>query len=205
MGTCTFRFSLVNEELTVNWIDLVLLVFFAFAMQMGFQKGFVKQIATIGSIAVGIILAGQYHVQLANSEYFQFVVNELGDKTALVLSYLGIFAGTIITGQLSAFIIRRSLKGRILEQVDNLFGGAFAIAKVYVVIGILVVGIFQFLPKNHIRQQLSESYLAPKIAGNFQSLIQNIPEEYRKKIDSFMARQKPVQADFRRLRLAKKS
>ena len=34
---------------------------------------------------------------------------------------------------------------------------------------------------------------------------EKIPEEYRKKINSFMSRQKPVQTDFRRFGIAKKS
>jgi membrane protein required for colicin V production len=173
----------------MNWVDLVLLGVFAFALCLGFRKGFVKQVATLGSLILGVCLAGRYHAELAQSPTLASVTQELGEGAALVAAYLGIFAGIVLGGQIVAAIVRRSIQGKAVEYVDNLFGGLLGLAKVYLVCGLAAAGAFQLLPAGDLRTHLSASYFAPHLADSTNQLLSRIPPEYRAALREFMNRQ----------------
>jgi membrane protein required for colicin V production len=170
----------------VNWVDLVLLCFFAFALHVGYQKGFIRQIATMSSLVAGIHLATRYHAALAQTRYLAFLGTDYGENTPLVLAYVGIFAAVILTAQVVASLVRRGIQGKALEQVDNFFGGCVGLVKVYVACGLLAVGIFQFLPREGLRRHFSESYLAPRIAQSIEHVLHQVPLEYRTRLREFV-------------------
>ena len=140
----------------------------------------------MGSLALGIHLATRYHVALAQSQYLAFMAKEYGENTPLVLAYLGIFAGVILIAQVGASLLKRCIKDKAIEQVDNVFGGFVGLVKVYVACGLLAVGIFQFLPNEGLRRHFSESYLAPRIAQTIEQVLEQVPLEYRSRLREFV-------------------
>ncbi len=176
----------------VNWVDLILLGCFGFAICLGFQKGFVKQVATLGSLVLGVVLAGRYHGEVAGSSSFAFVVTECGEDTAVVVAYLGIFAGVVLGAQLAALVLHRSIQGKALQPLDSLLGGVVGAAKVYVACGLLSIGIFQFLPNGGLRSDFAQSFLASRIARSVHDAAEHVPQAYRAAFLSFFEGQAPA-------------
>jgi membrane protein required for colicin V production len=170
----------LNEgEAMVNWVDLILLGVFGFAVCLGFQKGFVKQVATLGSLVLGVVLAGRYHAEVAGCSSLAFLVRQYGEDTAVVVAYLGIFAAVVLGAQLAAALIHRGIQGKALEPMDSLLGGAVGAAKVYVACGLLSIGIFQFLPHGGLRHHFARSFLAPRMAESMRQAFEQVPRAYR--------------------------
>jgi len=175
----------------VNWIDLVLLGIFAWALHLGYQKGFVKQAATLAGLVLGIALAGRYHAELAQSTHLAPVMKQCGESTTLLITYLGVFVATILGALLAATIIGHAIKGKAAGSLDNLLGGLLGFAKIYVACGIVAVAAFQFLPPDSIRRHLTESYLAPRIAQTVTQALDHIPATYQDSVREFFRQGAP--------------
>ena len=173
----------------MNWVDLCVLVCFAFALSLGFQRGFVRQVVTMGSVIAGIILAGRYHPALARHEHLAFLVRDYGEETAGMAAYVGIFAITVLGFQGMALCLRRAMEGKTLGQLDSLLGGALGAAKVYAVLGLLALASFQCLPAGEFRRHISESALIPRIAAGMRDALASVPDEYRERIGSAIMQQ----------------
>lgn len=180
----------------MNGVDLFLLGIFAFALHLGFQRGFVRQAASVLSLVVGVSLSGNHYRELATSRWFAFVVEKHGLETAYVAAYLGIFLAVVLAAQIGAALIHQSMKGKPLAFVDGVFGGVLGVAKVYVVCGILVLGVFRFLPPGQLKRHFARSYLAPRIARSMNSALESLPEEYQRGIDDLLTPHAPIQAAF---------
>ena len=178
----------------MNWVDLIHLGVFSFALRLGYQKGFVKQIATIAGLIGGVYLAGAYHLHLARSRHFSFLAQELGENATVVSAYLGIFAAVVLGAQAVAGLIHRGIKGKALEHVNSFFGGVVGLAKVYAACGILAVGVFRFLPHEGIHRHYAESYLAPRIARTIHQALNYLPAECYTKFTEFMYQERATAA-----------
>jgi len=180
----------------VNGVDLFLLGIFAFALHLGFQRGFVRQAASVLSLVVGVSLSGSHYREVAASKWFSFIVEKHGIQTACVVAYLGIFLGVIAAAQIAAALIHQGIKGKPLAFVDGVFGGFLGVAKVYVACGILVLGVFRFLPPGQLKYHFARSYLAPRIAKSVNSALESLPEEYQRGLDELLRARPPIQAAF---------
>jgi len=164
----------------VNGVDLLLLGIFAFAVQYGFQRGFLRQVAALGSVVLGIAVANRHHEALSSTEALRRVAQRLGPEAASAAAYVGLFAGCVLGGLLAASLLRRAIKDKPIEHLDSLAGGALALLKSYAVCGVVLYLLLSFAPLGVVKNALRSSYLAPRMAGTVRAVIAELPWSYRK-------------------------
>jgi membrane protein required for colicin V production len=178
----------------VNWIDLILLGLCAFSLSLGFQKGLIKQVVALGSIVAGILLAGNYHAALAGRVELEAFVKSYGFKAVSIGAYIGIFALTLLIAQGIGHALRSAIHDKPLGQVDSILGALLGAAKVCLVCGVIVLGVFELAPAHAVRGELARSYFAPRLARTVREVFDNLPADYRHGIDAFVQTQKELAA-----------
>lgn len=178
----------------MNWIDLVFLGLGLFSLVLGFQKGLLKQTAVVGSIALGILLAGRLHGPLAESRFFEVVSQQFSMQASRIAAYIGIFVGTLALVCTAAFLLRHSIKDGAMGHIDSLLGGLLGLVKAYVVCALLSLAVFQFMPGRDIGRHFSQSYAAPRIVDSFRTVMASLPDACTRTVNALIAREQPVQA-----------
>ncbi len=177
----------------INWIDLLMTGIAVFALQLGFQKGFIKQASAFLSIFLGIAVAGRFYLKLAETRYMLELADRWSENASLILCYMGLFVTTLLFVQLFAHALHRSIHGGFLGNMDLFLGGIASVVKVYLLFAVVAWSVFQFIPDPTIKRHLAGSWLAQKAAGNFGTMLSHVPGEYVEKLDTFFTKQSPDQ------------
>ncbi len=176
----------------MNWVDLVLIGVLCFSLSVGFQRGLLKQLITIGSVVLGIVLAGKYHAPLAGRIEFESFVDSMGLRTVSIGAYLGIFVLTLLVAQGFGHAMRRAIEHEPLGQIDSLFGALLGGAKACLLCGVIALGVLELLPAKGVCAEVNRSYLAPRLAYTIKEAFNQLPLEYRRGIDAFVQAQQPI-------------
>ncbi len=176
----------------MNWVDLVLIGVLCFSLSVGFQRGLLKQVITIGSIVLGIVLAGKYHAALAGRIELASFVESMGVQAVSIGAYLGIFMLTLLAAQAFGHAMRHAIQDEPLGQIDSLFGALLGGAKACLLCGVIALGVLELLPAKGLCTEVNRSYLAPRLACTIKDAFNRLPVEYRRGIDAFVRSQEPV-------------
>ncbi len=176
----------------MNWVDLVLIGVLCFSLSLGFQRGLLKQVITIGSVVLDIVLDGKYHAPLAGRIELAAFVESMGARAVSVCAYLGIFVMTLLGGQAFGHAVRRAIRAEPLGQIDSLFGALLGGAKACLLCGAVAFGVLEFVPAKDLRLEVNRSYLAPRLACTVREVFDRLPAEYRRGIDTFVRSQTSV-------------
>ncbi len=179
----------------MNWVDLILLGVCGFALTLGFQKGLIKQLVTLVSLVLGIVLAGNYHTALAARIELEPFVKSYGFKAVSAGTYIGIFFLTVLIAQGIAHALHKSIEDKPLGQIDSLLGAFLGGAKACLVCGIIALGVLDFAPAAGVRAELSHSYIAPRLARTVRDVFNELPDDYRRSINAFVRTQNSLALD----------
>ena len=173
----------------MNYIDYIIFAILAISMIMGFIKGLIKQLLTVGGIIV---------VALLTATFTPFVQGWLdGIMSQETGAAVAMFATVILLSvvySLLAWLLRKLLNRiHIIKILDKVFGGVMGIVVVYLVFAV-IFGVFTmtgdgFLPllKSGLQEGFQNSWFGQNIytlKGNFfgkwviegiaEKLIQNL-------------------------------
>ena len=104
----------------MNWIDLVILGTVAVLALLGLRSGILVPASGVAGVALGLLLAIQYHGELA----FALTEHVEGEVVRRVAAFVGIVLGTAVVTRVAASLVRRLLSYLLLGWVDRVAGAA---------------------------------------------------------------------------------
>ena len=138
---------------TIDWVFSVVVIILAARC---FARGFVHEVLTVASIAVGI-LAG---LLLSNTIILQVLPKVGADKLPYQAQYIIAFLLCFVVGFLLMKIIERMLREGIeassLSIFDRVLGLVLGVAEGFIVVGLFIV-ILQIQPLIDVKSVLSKS------------------------------------------------
>jgi membrane protein required for colicin V production len=157
----------------MNWLDgviLVVLIWFIFA---AFNAGFIREVITIASAILGVVLAGLFYERLAD-DVGTFIDSE---RAARTVAFLVIFVAVALAGQVAAMLLKETAGLLMLGTFDHLAGAVFGLAKGIVIIQVLLI-LFATYPSLSLDDAISDSALSPMFTEKAPILLQVLPAEF---------------------------
>ncbi len=142
---------------------------------MGAVKGLLKQIISILSAIIGIILALAYY------PYVAAVFKPLSTKASIAnfLAFLALFFAVLILGWVVARMFSQALKGSF-KLMNHIGGAVLGMFKGVLICGVIVFAMVVF-PVNI--DTVKESVLAPQCVRMTMGVVDLIPKELKKKVE----------------------
>ena len=107
-------------------LDMILLAPLVFGIVKGFMKGFIRELAAILGIFIGVIAA--YLLADNVFQYFTIYFKEV-DFELKIISYVGVFFGTILLVNSLASLLTRTMKIVALNGINRILGAIFGALK----------------------------------------------------------------------------
>ena len=157
----------------MNWLDGVILALLAWFIFAAFTAGFIREVVTIVSALLGVVLAGLFYEGLAD-DIGTFIDSE---RAARIVSFLVIFGAVAVAGQVAAMLLKETASLLMLGTFDHLAGAVFGLAKGVVIIQVLLI-LFATYPSLGLGDAISESSLSPVFTEDAPILLKVLPAEF---------------------------
>jgi len=157
----------------VNWLDGVILVLLIWFIFSAFTAGLIREVVTIVSAVLGVVLAGLFYERLAD-DIGAFVDS---DRAARIAAFLVIFGAIVLAGQVAAWLLKETASFLMLGAFDQLGGAVFGFVKGIVIIQVLLI-LFATYPSLHLDDAISDSSLSPFFLERAPILLQVLPAEF---------------------------
>jgi membrane protein required for colicin V production len=114
----------------MNWLDIVIALFFIVSIIGGIRAGIVKILFSIAGLIIGVVLAGAYSESLGDK--LGFISDH---KTAGIVAFVIIMLVVMIVATILAFVIKKVASAVLLGWVDKLGGAVLGL-----VLGMIFAG-----------------------------------------------------------------
>lgn len=163
-----------------GFLDIILVIPFLWAIFRGFTKGFVRQLASLGALILGIYgatklsgLAGGYI-----SKKF-----EVAEKLANYTSFVIIFILILILVYFISKMVQDAIKSTPAGPIDKILGVLFAVLKTTLIVGVFLT-LFEVVNRklDLVEQRETEkSFLYKPLAGVVPFVFPSMRFEMREK------------------------
>ncbi|MBL7175869.1 MAG: CvpA family protein [Desulfobacteraceae bacterium] len=157
----------------MNLLDIIIIVTMIFFVVKGIFRGFIREVASLAGIILGIWLANHFQPQMTD-----FLKAYLPNSQYLpVMSFAIIFAFILILCNFLGWVLNLFFKKTFFGWVDKTLGGWLAITKGVILTYLIIVLLTFYVPTK--TPLIAESKLAPLIIKSYQSMIRLIsPDHY---------------------------
>ncbi len=164
----------------MNLLDIIITCTMLFFVVRGLMRGFIKEIASLAGVILGILLAIRFQPQVTD-----ILKSYLPPGQFLgLIGFAAVFFSTLILCNLLGWGFKLLFQKVLLGWVDRTLGVGLAVAKGVILAYLVIVLLTFFLPAR--APLIASSRLAPLIITSYQSMIHLIsPDHYqqlRKKI-----------------------
>jgi len=166
----------------MNWLDIVIVLVIAFFALSAFRAGLIREVVTLASIVVGVIVAGLFYDNLAR-DILVFIDDE---KTALIVSFLVLLGAVYLAGQLITVMLKQAASLLLLGWADHGGGALFGLLKGLVVVEILLILLVTY-PQLGLKSDIDGSALASVFLDAAPLLLLVLPDEFELAVDLFTA------------------
>lgn len=139
----------------MNWVTVVLVAVLALLTWRAYRNGFVRELVSLTAAVLAVPVAGVLYPQLY-PKVLPMVDNEVAAK---LVSFLAIFAGVIVGGQVVAFLIKRAVNALNLGAADQVSGALFGFVKAVVICQVLLIAFVAF-PSPDLTETIDQSPVA---------------------------------------------
>lgn len=157
----------------MNWLDGVILALLAWFIFAAFTAGLIREVVTIVSALLGIVVAGLFYEPLAD-DIGTFIDSE---RAARIAAFLAIFGSIVLAGQVAAWLLRETAGLLMLGTFDHLGGAVFGLVKGILIIQVLLI-LFATYPSLDLDDAISDSALSPLFTERAPILLQILPAEF---------------------------
>ena len=164
----------------MNWIDVVIVAAIVWFTLTAFQTGLIREVVTVLSVLLGIVLAGLFYADLADD--VKTVIDN--SRAANTIAFLGIFGMTALAGQLVAMLLKEAASFLMLGAFDHLGGAAFGIAKAVLLLEVLLI-VFVTYPSLGLADAIGDSTFAPIFLDRAPFLLRILPSEFEAGVEAF--------------------
>jgi len=166
----------------MNWLDIVIVLVIAFFASTAFRAGLIREVVTLASVVVGVVIAGIFYDDLAR-DVLTFIDDR---KTALVVSFLVLLGAVYLAGQLVAVMLKQAAALLFLGWADHAGGALFGLIKGLIVVEVLLVLLVTF-PRLGLKGDIDGSALASVFLDAAPLLLLVLPNEFERAVDAFVA------------------
>ena len=165
----------------MNWLDIAIVLIVAFFAVTAFSAGLIRELVTLVSAVVGVVVAGLFHDDLARD-----VLVFIDDKdTANIVGFLVLLGAIYLAGQLIAIMLKQVAAILLLGWADRLGGALFGLLKGLVIVEVLLIAFVTF--DVGLRDAIQGSGLASVFLDAASVLLIILPDEFERAVDAFPA------------------
>jgi len=165
----------------MNWLDIVIILIIAFFAATAFSAGLIRELVTLVSAVVGIVVAGLFYDDLAR-DVLVFIDNK---DTANIVAFLMLLGAIYLAGQLIAIMLKQVTAILLLGWADRLGGALFGLLKGLVVVEVLLIAFVTF--DVGLDDAIEDSGLASVFLDAIPVLLLILPNEFEQAVDAFLA------------------
>lgn len=155
----------------MNWLDIALVVVLGWFAFSGLMTGLIREIFSLGGFLLGIILAAQYHQQLAATPIMKLIENP---EVARVVAFIAIFLGVGLAAHFVAYLFDQILSFLFLGWANHLGGAAFGLLKGAIILEV-ALQVAPRLPFLSLGTTVAESGVAQVLIGLVPGLWGRLP------------------------------
>lgn len=164
----------------MSWLDAAIVIVFLFFIVTAFQNGFVRETVSMASAIAGVVLAGFFYDNVADS-----LLSSIDNVTTKnVIAFLIIFGGISIAGQLVAMLVHPAVVIMQLGIADQLLGAVFGLVKAFVIIEALLILMIAY-PRYDMDDRIRESDFAGIMIDAAEPVLKILPAEFDSRVDQF--------------------
>jgi membrane protein required for colicin V production len=164
----------------MTWVDAAIVVIFLYFIVTAFSAGFVREIVGMAATIFGVVMAGLFYDEIANS----LLTSIDNETTADVVGFLIIFVGIAVIGQLIALVVHPAITILQLGIADQLLGAMFGAAKAFIIIEVLLI-LFVTYPRYDLDTRINDSEFASVMLDVSQPVLKILPDIFEHKVDAF--------------------
>jgi membrane protein required for colicin V production len=161
-------------------LDLVIVAVVAWFTFSAFSRGLIREVVTAIAIFGGAIIAGQFYEELSSN--LEFLTD---DETLRNFgSFIAIFVGIIVLGQVAAMVLRRFAALLLLGPFDHLGGALFGFLKGVLIVEVVLIVLTAFPVASSLEQAIDDSALAPVFLDGLPVMLKLLPGEFSEAVDA---------------------
>jgi membrane protein required for colicin V production len=165
----------------MNWLDIAIVLVVAFFAATAFSAGLIRELVTLVSAVVGIVVAGLFYDDLAR-DVLVFIDN---NDTANIVAFLVLLGAVYLAGQLIAIMLKQVAAILLLGWADRLGGALFGLLKGLVVVEVLLIAFVTF--DVGLDDAIEGSGLASVFLDAASVLLIILPADFERAVDAFPA------------------
>jgi len=146
-----------------NWLDYIVLAVFFLSIFMGLIRGLVSEVVSIITLIAAFLIATMFADTLsiaiinysAVQDFIAKTSTSFGGNTAEAISYIALgisflllFAGTILVGVIVKFFLNLAFTTGLLGIGNRLLGGMFGVARGFI-LNLVLLFLIQLTPLNN--------------------------------------------------------
>ena len=166
----------------MNWLDIAIIIIVAFFATTAFSAGLIRELVTLVSAVVGVVVAGLFHDDLAR-DVLVFIDD---DQAARAIGFLVLLGAIYLAGQLIAIMLKQVAAILLLGWADRLGGALFGLLKGLVVVEVLLI-LFVTYPQLDLDDAIEDSGLASMFLDAASVLLIILPDEFERAVNAFPA------------------
>ncbi len=169
----------------MNWIDLIIIVFLVFGLARGFINGFIKELASLLALVLGIWGAIKFSTFTAAKLYDYF---DMTGQYVGIAAFLITFIIIVIIIHFIGLAVDKFVETISLGFLNSLLGIVFGIFKTVLILSVIFVILNAIDAKHHFlpRKQIEESKFYNSIADVAPAIFPVIGEgSFDKSFDRF--------------------
>ena len=154
----------------MNLLDVIIACTMLFLVVRGLMRGFIKEIASLAGVILGILVAIHFQSQVTG-----LIKPYLPSSQFLgLISFAVVFFSVLILCNLLGWGFKLLFQKALLGWVDRTLGVGLAVVKGVLITYLVIVLLTFFLPAR--MPLIAESRLAPLIITSYQSMMRKINE-----------------------------
>ncbi len=158
----------------MNWVDLLIVAIVAWSAFRAFRTGLVRELTALVAVVAGIFLAGAFSDDLSSN--LDFLISD--PATRNLASFVAIFAGTLIAGQVLSAVLSDVAGMLLLGPLDHIAGAIFGLVQGILVVQMLLIGVAVFPAAASVASAVDDSKLADVFLTSLPSVDRLLPERF---------------------------
>ena len=159
----------------MNVLDIIIIATMIFFVVKGVLRGFIREVASLSGIILGIWLANEYHPYMTT-----YLKSHLPETAYLpLISFAAIFILILLLCNLFGWGLKQFFNKIFLGWLDRTLGAGLAVLKGVILTYLVIVLLTFFLPAR--TPLMAESVLAPWIIVSYQAVVGLVsPDHYER-------------------------
>jgi membrane protein required for colicin V production len=165
----------------MNWLTILLAVILGVMTYRAYRNGFVRELVSLCAVVLAIPLAGIFYSRMVPK------VEPIVDDASLarLISFLAIFLGVIVAGQVAAHLLKRTVSLLNLGFADQLAGAMFGLLKGILICQAVLLALVVF-PNPDLTSSIDDSPLATRLLDSSPLILAVLPSRFDVGLDQFL-------------------